>query len=125
MVEPVVLVIKGRYAGRNEHDKANRSSKYVGAALKKSEQKAVVTQMRQQCKKKFERIKIDSVVWYEPNRKRDPDNVASAIKVMLDALVESEIIPNDGWKQLVPEWYTKVDVDNNNPRVEITFTDAS
>lgn len=39
-------------------------------------------------------------VWIEPNRKRDPDNIVAARKMILDALVNSDIIPNDGWKHI-------------------------
>lgn len=36
--------------------------------------------------------------WVEPNKKRDPDNIAAGVKVILDALVKGKIIPNDGWQ---------------------------
>ena len=36
--------------------------------------------------------------WGEPNKKRDPDNIAAGgRKFILDALVHSGILPNDGW----------------------------
>lgn len=40
------------------------------------------------------------MIWNELNKKRDPDNIASFIKFILDALVISKIIPNDGWKNI-------------------------
>ncbi len=123
MAESVKIVIQGRFAGRNEHDKANRSSKYVGASLKKNEQKDVVSQMKQQCHRKFDRILVD-FEWYEKDKRRDPDNVNSAVKVMLDALVECGIIDNDGWKQIVPDIRHRCYVDKDNQRVEINITDA-
>lgn len=118
------IVILGRLAGRNEHDKANRGNKFGGAGLKKKEQEFVSMQMKQQCKEQFKRIQMD-IVWYEPNMKRDPDNVDSARKVILDSLVKSGIIPNDGWKQVVPKWSAEVRIDKENPRVELFITDAS
>lgn len=39
--------------------------------------------------------------WHEPTKRRDPDNIASAIKFVLDGLVTAGVIPNDGWKQVL------------------------
>jgi Holliday junction resolvase RusA-like endonuclease len=41
------------------------------------------------------------MVWIEPNTKRDPDNISSFIKFILDALQKANIIPNDGWANIV------------------------
>jgi Holliday junction resolvase RusA-like endonuclease len=40
------------------------------------------------------------VVWNEPNRRRDPDNVQAGIKFILDGIVKAGILPNDGWKNV-------------------------
>lgn len=40
--------------------------------------------------------------WYEPNRKRDLDNIAGfGHKVIQDALVECGVLENDGWKEVI------------------------
>lgn len=36
-------------------------------------------------------------IWYEKNRRRDPDNIAASKKFILDALVRAGILPDDGW----------------------------
>lgn len=38
--------------------------------------------------------------WLEPNKSRNPDNILSAKKLILDALVKARIISNDGWQQV-------------------------
>lgn len=38
--------------------------------------------------------------WYEPTKKRDPDNVSVGKKFILDSLVMAGILKNDGWKQV-------------------------
>lgn len=39
---------------------------------------------------------------YEKDRRRDPDNfIAGAQKLILDALVSEELLPGDGWKQVL------------------------
>lgn len=59
--------------------------------------------------------------WVEPNRKRDPSNViAGGQKVILDSLVNTGILPNDGWKQirgLTDTW----ECDTINPRILVTL----
>lgn len=41
-------------------------------------------------------------LFVEPNRKRDPDNVAAGgIKILLDALVSAEVLAGDGWEQIL------------------------
>lgn len=41
------------------------------------------------------------LIWNEPNRKRDPDNIAAFIKFILDALQKTNIIDNDGWNNVI------------------------
>jgi hypothetical protein len=36
-------------------------------------------------------------IWYEPNKKRDPDNISFAKKFIFDGMVTAGIISNDGW----------------------------
>ncbi len=38
--------------------------------------------------------------WYEATKKRDPDNIYSAVKYLLDSLQEMGIIPNDSQKYI-------------------------
>ncbi len=38
--------------------------------------------------------------WFEPNRHRDIDNVMFAQKFVLDALVQTGILEDDGWEQV-------------------------
>lgn len=50
--------------------------------------------------KPIKRVKID-FTWVEKNKRRDPDNVCSAKKFILDALVQMGILENDGWKEII------------------------
>ena len=57
--------------------------------------------------------------FYEPNRKRDLDNVMSfAMKCIQDSLVLAKVIDNDGWNNITgisAEFF----VDAKNPRIEV------
>ena len=61
--------------------------------------------------------------WYEPNKKRDLDNICFAKKIILDALVSNEIIVADGWKGVVG-FTDKFFVDKENPRIEVDIKKA-
>jgi len=37
-------------------------------------------------------------IWYEKNKRRDPDNISASKKFILDALVKAGILPDDNWK---------------------------
>lgn len=67
---------------------------------------------------------INTPIWikyrfYEPNTRRDADNIASyAIKVIQDALVEAEIIPDDSQKY-IKGYEVEFFTDKDNPRIEM------
>lgn len=59
--------------------------------------------------------------FYEPNRRRDKDNIAAiAHKFTQDALVQCDIIPDDGWAN-IEGFNDSFFIDKNNPRIEVTI----
>ena len=61
-----------------------------------------------------------SITWVCKDRRRDPDNICSAKKFVIDGLVAGGILGNDGWKQ-ISCFSDFFDVDNKRPRVEVTI----
>jgi hypothetical protein len=59
-------------------------------------------------------------LWRERNMKRDPDNIASAKKFVLDGLVVAGVIDGDGWK-VVKEWEDLFTVADNDVGVVVTI----
>lgn len=59
-------------------------------------------------------------VWYCRNRRKDPDNICSAKKFVIDGLVSAGILQDDGWKQ-VSSFSDTFEIDKVNPRVEIVI----
>ena len=46
-------------------------------------------------------------LWHEKNKRRDKDNICAAQKYIFDALVEQQILQNDGWAEIASiqhEW---------------------
>jgi hypothetical protein len=72
----------------------------------------------------FERA-LFSFRWVERDRQRNPDNICAGRKFILDGLVKSGVLVNDGWKQVVAEvgWNDKFEV-GAHPGVEVTLTEA-
>lgn len=57
--------------------------------------------------------------WIEPDRRRDPDNIAAGgRKIILDALTELGIITGDGWKH-ISGWHDNFEIDKKQPGVRI------
>jgi len=116
------LIIPGQLPGNNEYIAANRTNRYAGAALKKKAQEEIEWCIKRQLRGVRPKTPLSmSYTFYESNKKRDHDNVASfAMKVVQDALVESGTLKNDGWAE-IERISLAWGVDKENPRVEITL----
>lgn len=62
-------------------------------------------------------------VWSEEARRRDLDNIRTGAKFVLDALVKSEILKSDGWKQ-VRALRDEFLVDKHRPGVTVILREA-
>lgn len=114
------LIIPRRLNGLNEYIDAERTNKHAAAKMKREDMDTVLWA----CKACLRGWKARGPVrmhyrWYEPNQKRDMDNISSyGRKVIQDALVKGGYLENDGWKQIIgfdDEFY----VDKKLPRIEV------
>lgn len=99
---------------------ANRSHPQKGNKMKRDAQNTVVLYALQKLRKiHINRPVVIHYRFYEPNKRRDLDNVSGFFhKVCQDALVEAGILKNDGWNEI--KGYTdEFFVDNKNPRIEV------
>lgn len=115
-----IIILPGEFIGLNEYTKANRTHWAVGANMKSEQDEMVYWSLMEQRTKKITTYPIViTFYWYCKNKKRDPDNIASAKKYILDAMQDAGILVNDGWKQIKGfggDWF---DVDKKYPRVEV------
>ena len=118
------LIISGRLDNLNDYITACRTNQYKGAHLKAKNEHKVQAEIYEQ----LGRLRIRKPVrmryrWYEKDRRRDLDNVSSfGRKVIQDALVQTHILQNDGWKEIAgfaDDWA----VDKARPRVEIEIVE--
>lgn len=115
-----LLTIPGKLSGLNDYIAAERANRYKGAKMKADNGNIVAAAIRQ-C---MQAVRIEKPVfmeytWVEKNRRRDLDNISSfGRKVIQDALVDTGVLKDDGWKY-VDGFSDKFEVDKYNPRIEV------
>ncbi|MEN6587639.1 MAG: hypothetical protein ABFE02_16490 [Sulfuricella sp.] len=113
------LTIPGRLPDMNDYSDAERAHWRKAAQMKRETQDFVGWAIKRQLPGlRIERPVAITFAWYEPNRRRDKDNIAFAKKFIQDALVEAGVLANDGWRNIV-RTSDSVAVDASNPRVEV------
>ena len=98
-----LLTIPGTLNNLNDYISAERTNRHKGAKMKASNGD-IVTVAISRCMKgvKIEKPVFMEYLWVEPNRRRDLDNISSfGRKVIQDALVDTGVLKDDGWKYVV------------------------
>lgn len=119
------LTIYGRLPGLNDMIDADRRDRRAGNRLKQESQETI----RMYILRDLKHLKIEKPVelhysFYEPNRRRDLDNISGyAHKVTQDALVASGVLKNDGWANIVG-MKDSFFVDARNPRIEVIMKEV-
>ena len=110
---------KGRLIGLNEYTSSNRANRYGANAQKKKIENDIIKSIRASKLAKVGKYPVKlKITWYEPNKRRDVDNITFAVKFIQDALVKAEILENDGQKQIHEIEHTVL-TDRDNPRIEV------
>ncbi len=113
------FTIPTRFPSLNDYTSANRTNRYKGADIKKKCQQEAFIAIRQAKLKPVGKYPIGlRITWYEPNKRRDIDNITWSVKVILDSMVQAKIIIDDSQKY-VTRIENEVLVDNKNPRIEV------
>lgn len=99
------FTIKHKLPSLNDVIEANRTNRFMGAKFKREIEEAIGWSIRSALTRKtLYKPKTAVVVrftWTEPNMRRDCDNIASAKKFILDALVKMKVLKNDNQKHVV------------------------
>lgn len=69
------------------------------ASKKKKTTETLALKFASEIKQQFQKAAIH-IHWGMTSIKKDPDNIASGIKFILDALTKAYILPNDTWKNV-------------------------
>lgn len=99
------FTIKQKLPSLNDVIEANRTNRFMGAKFKREIEEAIGWSIRSALTRKTlykpKKAVIVRFTWTEPNRRRDCDNIASAKKFILDALVKMRVLENDTQKYVV------------------------
>lgn len=116
------FIITGRLPGFNEIIAISKTHPVAYSEMKRMNSQIVMLSARKQLKYNYKRVKVE-ILWIEINRQRDKDNIAAAVKFILDGLVDAGIIEEDGWSQ-IESITNSYDVDKKNPRVIVKITEC-
>ena len=120
MSDALTFTVPGRLPGLNEYTRACRSSARVGNRCKQAAQRTVRWGINEAALSPITDPVFISFSWYEPNRRRDLDNVAFAKKFILDALVAAGVLSDDR-RKCVTGFSDEFHVDQRCPRVVVTI----
>lgn len=120
------FTIEMQLPGLNEYTQANRTHAQAGGRFKKQTEADIMLFI---ClaKRRGELRPVDypvtlKIEWQEATRKRDPDNIVSAKKFILDALVSGGILPNDTQRYI--KGFTERIIKSDAARVKVTLIPA-
>ena len=118
------LIIQGQLPNLNDYTKACRSNKFAGANMKKQAERYITHYIKIQLKDVAIKGKAKLAFrWYEPNKRRDLDNICFSKKFLLDALVSNKIIETDRWQGVVG-FTDEFFIDKQNPRIEVDIEEV-
>ena len=107
----------------NQYTVACRSNKYVGAKFKKEVEEVIGWYIKQAVTSKSLTPPKGCVMlrfeWHERTKRRDADNIASAKKFILDALVTNGILKDDSRKYVKGFYDVIVDDKTDYVKVEL------
>lgn len=109
------------FPGFNDYRQRQTTSPYVGARLLRDAETICINNIRKQ----FLGVKFTSPVivhfyFYEPDRRRDLDNILGfAEKAVLDSMQQAGVLPNDN-QHYIRKLSAEI-INDKNPRIEVVF----
>jgi len=121
------FVIEQKLPSLNEVIGSNRANRMMAAKQKREIQSDILTYIRLACLNgdlvpQRKRCTV-SITWHERTKKRDVDNIQSAQKFVLDAMVEGGILKDDS-RKYVAQIYHHI-VDDDRDYVEVYINDCT
>ena len=118
------FVIHGKLPSLNEVIDANRANPRAGAKLKRKVQSDIGWAIHHFNLRPMEGPVSVSIEWHEPNRRRDVDNITSAVKFILDALVSCGVLDGDSQRYVPQPPVNHVSIDTFHPRIVVTLEEV-
>ena len=116
----VEFFIPGQFTTLNEHIAAANRHRQESARIKREETMRVQLAAREL--PEITEYPVDLyLIWYRSSRKSDPDNIAFAIKYILDGLQQAGVMKQDTWA-CVRSITHEFRIDRDNPGVSVTVS---
>ena len=117
------FTIKQKLPSLNDWWYALASNKYVGSKFKNEIEEVIGWSIRQALTSKTLHKPTGAVMirfeWHEKTKRRDADNIASAKKFILDALVKTKVLKDDSRKYVKGFYDVIVDDKEDYVKVEL------
>lgn len=122
-MERLTIKIPGCFPSLNEYISLERSNRYAAAKAKRYETERAAWHAKEAAKGFGAKLPFtDKVVvdfrWFEPDNRRDVDNIVFAKKFILDGLVIAGVLKDDS-RKWVAGVRDHVSTDRESPRVEV------
>lgn len=118
-----VFTIEGRFPSLGDYVAAERRGRLAGASMRRREAERARLAAAAAGVPAFSGRVTVRLLWVEPSRRRDPDEIAFAKKFVLDGMVAAGVIEGDGQSRVVGLQDTFA-VDPARPRVVVEVRDA-
>lgn len=102
----------------NKYINAERTNRFIAANIKKENQEVCEWLLP---KKQFNKVFI-VFKWFTKNKRKDPDNIAFSKKFILDAMVSTGMLQNDGQNQVVG--FLDLFENDKTEKIEITMLEV-
>lgn len=111
------FTIKAKLPSLNEVTRHNRANAYGGNQFKKDIEEVIGWAIKQalvmKTLKPVTKLCAIDIEWHEATKRRDVDNIQSAQKFVLDAMVKNGILQNDS-RRYVKQIYHEIIDDNDD-----------
>lgn len=111
-------------ACRSQGRKTNKKGYLAGSQMKRTTENRIKKCISEQFKGRQFRSPINvKFRWYEPDKRRDLDNICFAKKFIFDALVTTGTIKGDGWRD-VQGFTDEFFVNKDYPHIEVEIMEV-
>ena len=120
------FIINQKLPSLNEYVAACRSNAYMGAKFKKEVEEVIAWSIRSALTNKTLHKTTNPVIikfeWHEKTKRRDADNIASAKKFILDALVNKGVLVDDSRKYV--KGFNDIIIDDTKDYVKVELIEV-
>lgn len=95
----ITIVFDNKLTTLNDYISAERTNKFMAAKIKREETEYI--RLSAMSSPKVTRYPVKVIIhWHCKSQRTDPDNIAFAVKFILDGLVKAGVLGGDTWRHV-------------------------